>query len=176
MQLYQEAAPFEKLVILYLAGEGEDVKLCFYHPGQFQWKDPIILRSRVKGDQPLLMRVPKTPIEMPDIKRNLVDFQTFAKKHSISLVSINIEELRDEMRKRGRLLSCDGTIADEVWASLESSVMEGYRPELIALLTLSLLFFGNTELALIFIFCNSKYSAVTLRQTMRFIWENNFKS
>ena len=62
---------------------------------------------------------------MPDIKRNLDDFQTFAKDQSISLERINIEELMDKIGKRGRLHSGDVTGAHEVWAPLESTVMEG---------------------------------------------------
>ena len=76
---------------------------------------------------------------MPDITRTLTDFQTFAVEHNISLVRINIQKLIDKMGKRGRLLSDDTTGADEVWGPLESSVMKGYRREVIALMTLTLL-------------------------------------
>ena len=167
-QLGQEAVPIVEVVILHLAGAGEYLELPFYHPGQFQWKEPTILKPGVKGDQPLLLREPKTAIVMPDITRILTDFQSFAAEHN-SLVRIDIQEMIDEMGKRGRLLSGDATDADEVLAPLESSVMEIYQRELIALITLSLFFNGNTELALIFIFCISKYSAVTLRIIMRII-------
>ena len=117
-QLGQEAAPIFEVVILYLTGAGEDLELLFYHPGQFQWKEPTILRLVFKGDQPLVMREPKTAIVMPDITRTLTmpdiirtltDFQTFAAEHNISLVRINIQALIDEMGKRGRLLSGDAT-------------------------------------------------------------------
>ena len=74
----------------------------------------MILRPGVKGDQPLLLREPKTEIVMPEITRTLADFQTFAAEHNISLVRINIQELIDEMGKRGRLLSGDATCAEEV--------------------------------------------------------------
>ena len=81
---------------------------------------------------------------MPEITRTLADFQTFAAEHSVSLVHIIIQELMDELAKRGRLLAGDSVGADVVWAPLESSVMTGFRRELIALMTLSLFFFGNT--------------------------------
>ena len=175
-QLGKEAAPIVDVVILYFAGAGEDVELPFDHPGQFQWKEPTILRPGVKGDQPLIIREPTTAIVMPDITGTLTDFQTLAAEHCISLVRINIQEFIDEIGKRGRLLSGDVTGADEVWAPLESSVMEGYRRDRIALMTLSLFLYGNTELAFIFIFCISKYSSVTNRKTMKLIWEKKFNS
>ena len=34
-QLNQEAAPIVEVIVLYLTGAGQDVKLSFYHPGQF---------------------------------------------------------------------------------------------------------------------------------------------
>ena len=68
----------------------------------------------MKGDHPLLLRKPKTEIVMPEITCTLADFQTFAKEHSVSLVRINIQELIDDMGRRGRLLVGDATGADEV--------------------------------------------------------------
>ena len=113
---------------------------------------------------------------MPEITRTLADFQTFAGEHSVSLVRITMQELMDELAKRGRLLAGDSVRADVVWAPLESSVMTGFRRELVALMTLSLFSFGNTELAFIFIFCICKYSPVTIRKTMKLIWEKKFNS
>ena len=150
--------------------------LPFYHAGQFQLKEPTILRPGVKGDQPLLLREPKTEIVMPEITRTLADFKTFAAEHSVSLVRINNNELMDELPKRGRLLAGDAVCADLVWAPLDSSVMTGFRRELIAQMTLSLFFFGNIELAFIFIFFICKYSPVTIRKTMKLIWEHKYKS
>ena len=172
----QEVAPIVEMVLLVVAGESQDKKLLFYHPGQFQWKEPMILRPGVKGDQPLLLREPKTEIVMPEITRTFADFQTFAAEHSVSLVLITVQELMDELAKRGRLLAGDAVGADVVWAPLESSVMIGFRRKLIALITLSLFFLGNTELAFMFIFCICKYSPVMIRKTMKLIWENKYKS
>ena len=172
----QEVALIVEMVILVVAGESQDNKLPFYHPGQFQWNEPTILRPGVKGDQPLLLREPKTEIVMPKITRTLADFQLFAAKHSVLLVRITIQELMDELAKRSRLLAGDSVCADVVWAPLESSVMTGFWRELIALMTLSLFFFENTELAFMFIFCICKYSPVTIRKTMKLIWENIYKS
>ena len=58
-QNYQEVAPIVEVVLLVVAGESQDKTLPFYHPGQFHWKEPTILRPGVKGDQPLLLREPK---------------------------------------------------------------------------------------------------------------------
>ena len=113
---------------------------------------------------------------MPKITRTLADFQTFATEHSVSLVRINIQELIDDLAKRGRLFAGGSVGADVVWAPLESSVMTGFLRELIALMTLSLFVFGNTELAFIFIFCICKYSPVTIRKIIKLIWENKYKS
>ena len=176
LQSNQEVTPIVDVVLLVVAGEIKDGKLPFYHPGQLQWKEPTILRPGVKGDQPLLLREPKTEIVMPKITHALADFQSFAATHSVSLVRITIEELMDELAKRGRLLAGDSVGVDVVWAPLASSVIEGFRRELIALMTFSLFFFGNTELAFMFIFCICKYSPVTIRQSMKLIWENKYKS
>ena len=108
--------------------------------------------------------------------RILADFQLFAAKHSVSLVRITIQELMDDLAKRGRLLAGDAVGAVVVWDPLESSVMTGFRRQLIALMTLSLFFFENTEWTFIFIFCICKYSLMTIRKTMKLICENNYKS
>ena len=79
---------------------------------------------------------------------------------------IDIQEFMNDISKRGRLLLSYATGAVVVLAPLKSLVMEGFQKELIALMTLALGFHGNTELALIFIFCISKYSAMTIRKTM----------
>ena len=44
---------------------------------------------------------------MPEITRTLCNFKTFAAEHSVSLVQININELMDELAKRGRLFAGD---------------------------------------------------------------------
>ena len=113
---------------------------------------------------------------MPEITRTVADVQSFAAKHSVSLVRITIQELMDELAKRGRLLAGDSVGADVVWAPLESSVISGFRRELIELMTLSLFFFENTELAFMFMFYICKYSPVTIRKTMKLIWKNKYKS
>ena len=114
LQSNQEVTPLVDVVLLVVAGGSKDGKLPFYHPGQFQWKEPMILRLGVKGDQPLLLREPKTEIVLPEITRTLADFQTFAAEHSVSLVRITIQELMDELAKRGRLLAGDALGADVV--------------------------------------------------------------
>ena len=176
LQSNQEVTSIVDVVLLVVAGESKNGKLPFYHPGQFQWKKPTILRQGVKGDQPLSLREPKTEIVMPEISRTLAGLQTFAAEHSVSLVLITLQELMDELAKRCRLLAKDSVCADVVWAILESSVMTGFRREIIALMTLSLFFFGNTELAFIIIFCICKYSPVTIRKTMKLIWGIKYKS
>ena len=51
---------------------------------------------------------------MQNITRTLSDFKTFAAKHIVSLVSINYNELMDEVVKRKRLLAGDAVSADVV--------------------------------------------------------------
>ena len=133
----------------------------------------MILRPGVKGDQPLLLTEPMIEIVMSKITRTLADFQTFAAEQRVSVERINITELMAELAKHGRLLAVG---ADVVWARLESSVMAGFRRELIALRTLSLYFFGHTELAFMFIFCICKYSPVKIHTTMKLISEHKYKS
>ena len=114
LQSNQEVTPIVDVVLLVVAGARKDGQLPFYHPGQFQWKAPTILRPGVKGDQLLLLRVPKTEIVMPEITHTLADFQSFAAKHSVSLVRITIQELMDELAKRGGLLAGDSVGANVV--------------------------------------------------------------
>ena len=123
----QEVPLIGEMVLLIVAGESKNGKLPFYHPGQFQWKEPTILRLGVKGDKPLLLKEPKTEIVMPEITRSLTDFQTSSAEHSVSLLRITIQELMDELAKRNRLLAGGSVGADVVWAPLESSVMTGFR-------------------------------------------------
>ena len=68
-QLVQEAAPIIEVVIFYLAGADENVKLLFYYPGQFQWKELTILRPGVEGDPPLVIKEWKAAIGIPDTTR-----------------------------------------------------------------------------------------------------------
>ena len=90
LQLDSEAATLVEMVVLCLTGAGENVDLPFYHPGQFQKKKPTTMRPGVNGDQPLVIREPKTPIVLPSITRTLTDFQMFSAEQKISLVRINI--------------------------------------------------------------------------------------
>ena len=64
---------------------------------------------------------------MLEITCTLADFQAFAAEHSVSLVRITIQELMNELAKRGRLLAGDSVGADVVCAPLESAVMTGFR-------------------------------------------------
>ena len=66
LQSNQEVTPIVDVVLLVVAGERKNGKLPFDNPGQFQWKEPTILRPGVKGDQPLLLREPKTEMVLPE--------------------------------------------------------------------------------------------------------------
>lgn len=92
-----------------------------------------------------MSRFPKTPIDIPQVVRNLDEFKAFADEHKISLVNINIAELIEEMEARGQVLAGVGTANYNVPQWLKRSVTEGYPPQLIALMTLALFIFGNTE-------------------------------
>ena len=70
-----KVAQIVEMVLLIVNNKTQNNKLPFYHPGQFQWKEPTILRPGVKGDQPLLLREPKTEIVVPETTRTLADFQ-----------------------------------------------------------------------------------------------------
>ena len=110
--------------LLTLHGEETNGKLPFYNQGQLHFKDPRTLRPVLIGDQPLLIREPKTEVILPTVSRTLSEFTKFADQHGISLVKINIQELVTELAKRVRLLSGHAINTDVVWAPLESSVTE----------------------------------------------------
>ena len=55
LQSNQKVTSIVDVVLLVVAVESKNGKLPFYYPGQFQWKEPTILRPGVKGDQPLLL-------------------------------------------------------------------------------------------------------------------------
>ena len=116
-----------------------------------------------------MIRERKVAIVMPDILRTQNDCQMFAVDKNISLVRINIQELIDKIGKRGCLLLGDAKSANKMWTPLDSSISEGYRRELSALMTLSLIFNENTEFAIIFIICIWKYLPVTIRTITKFI-------
>ena len=129
----------------------------------------------MKGDNPLLLREPKTEIVMPKSTRTLADFQLFTAKHSVLVVRITIQELMDELAKRGRLLAVDAVGADVVWAPLESSVMTGFRRELIALMTITVLF-RKFRVCIHVHILHLQIFTCTIRKTMKLIWENKFKT
>ena len=148
-------------------------KIPFVYQGHFEWNDPQQLIGGTKGDQALLLRHPTCPIDIPPVVRNLVDFTDFAKDHTISLKNINIDELIDDIEYRGRMIAGVTTTNYMVPLWMKRSVRHGIPRELIALMTLSLFIFGNTEFAFLFIFCISKYSAKTIRKDMKSIWDKS---
>ena len=154
---------------------GYGTKVPFIYQGQFKWEDPKTLIGGIKGDQALVIKMPKNPIVIPSVVRNIEDFKSFAEEHKISLVKINIEELIEEMEIRGRVLAGVSQSKYNAPSWVKRSVMEGYSPKLIALMTFTLFIFGNTEFASLFIFCISKYSDKTIRKVMKSIWDKTFE-
>ena len=162
-------------VILNLFDEfGVGTKVPSSHQGHFKWEDPHPLIGGVKGDQAVVSRFPKTPIDIPPVARNLNDFKAFAEDHKISLLNIKVDEIIEEMEIRGQMLAGVATANYNIPQWLKRSVTDGYPPQLIALMTLSLFIFGNTELAGLFIFCISKYSDKTIRIVMKSISDKTF--
>ena len=153
----QEVAPIVKVVLLVVTGDSQDGKIPFNHQGRFKLKEPTILRVGVKKDQPLLLKEQKTEIVMPKITRTLTDVQTFNSEHNISLVRINIQELIDKMGKRGRLIAGDSLGVDVVLAQFDSSVIEGFRRERIALMTFH---FSFMEIQSFYSFSYSAFASI----------------
>ena len=128
-----------------------------------------------RGDRALIRRIPSVPMDVPNFRFDLQEFERFAANRHISLVGINVNELLDEIVKRSNVLKrrLDGT--DVVWEPLRHPVYRKYSRELIALMTLALHLFGNSELALMLIYCISKYQKSTLRNLMNEIFGGRYR-
>ena len=146
----------------------------FVFPGHFLWKDPQVLIVASKGEYSLLIREPTKRLKFPSMVHPLKEFQTFAEEHKISLVGVNVDEVIEEMEARGRLMAGVGIGGYMIPLWIKATVRDGYSPELVALMTLSLFLFGHTEVAMLFIFCVSKNADKRLRQVLKQIWENTF--
>lgn len=152
---------------------GIAVDVPFFHPGQFKWQEnTTVLENGGRGDQPLVLRRPLTPIVMPMVMRSLNEFKAFAAQRRVVLELVNLEELFAEWDKRVQVLSGVEIDTTVVWAPLIRPVQDGFQRELIALMTLALFFFGNTEFAFAFIFCITKNSKENIRRAMKKLWDN----
>jgi hypothetical protein len=127
------------------------------------------------GDRSLIRRIPLVPFQVPIFRFDLEEFERFVADRHISLDGINVNELLDEIAKRANVLEgcLDGT--DVVWAPLRHPVYRKYSRELIALMTLAMHLFGNSELALMLIYCISKYQKPTLRKIMKTIFDGRYR-
>ena len=163
-------------VILNLFADiGKGTEIPHFYQGQCKFNDPKLLIGGLKGDQSLVIRQPVESIDIPPVVRNLEDFKVFAKERNISLTNINIEELIAELEIRGCVLAGmpPTKYLPPLW--IKRSVVYGYAHGLIALMTLSLFIFGNTEFAFLFIYCISKYSDHNIRKVMKSIWDKKYK-
>ena len=154
---------------------GEHIKIPFVHQGHFEWKDAQLLIGGIDGDQSLVIRHPQYPMDVPATVCKLDDFKAFAKDHNIQLKNIDIDELISEMEIRGRVIAGipPETYLPPMW--MKRSVRLGYVREQLALMTLAIFLFGNTEFAFLFIFCICKYSDKKIRKDMKCIWDKTFQ-
>ena len=151
----------------------EGAPIPFLHPGQFMWQETmIVLQVAVPGEQPLVLRRPLYPITLPKVRRSLIEFKAFAAQRKVALSLININELTAEFNNRLLVLSGFEIDTTVVWAPLLLPVTSGFQREYLALMTLALYFFGNTELAFAFIYCITKNSKEIIRKTMSKLWLN----
>jgi hypothetical protein len=125
----------------------------------------------VPGDQPLVQRQPDTPIRFQINHTNEDDFRRFAADRNIRLERVNVVELIRQLDMRIRLLSGTSQGDNFLWAPLLKHVSTGLHRQVIALMTLALHLYGNTELAYLLIFCVSKLSLIRIRQIMKSIWD-----
>jgi hypothetical protein len=127
--------------------------------------------AAVPGDQPLVQRQPNTPIRFQIKHTNEDDFRRFAGDHNIRLERVDVAELMRQLDMRVRLLSGTSQGDNFFWAPLLKHVSTGLSRKVIALMTLALHLYGNTELAYILILCVSKLSLIRIRQIMKSIWD-----
>jgi hypothetical protein len=126
------------------------------------------------GDQPLVQRQPVRNILVPIFQTIEVDFRRFAVDHNIRLDWIDVADLIRELARRTRLLSGTSQGDQFNWVPLRQPVNRGLPRHLIALMTLALFHYGNTELAYLLIFSVSKLSLPRIRQIMKSIWDKSF--
>ena len=135
------------------------------------FRTEVTLMAAVPGDQPLVQRQPNTPIRFQIKNANEDDFRRFAGDHNIRLERVDVVELMRQLDMRVRLLSGTSQGDNFLWAPLLKHVSYGLNRQVIALMTLALHLYGNTELAYILIFCVSKLSLIRIRQIMKSIWD-----
>jgi len=127
------------------------------------------------GDAPLFRRTPSVPIQIPNIRLNLEEFERFAADRHVSLVGIDYNQILVEILRRTNVLRGGLYGREHVWPPLHHPVFRKPSRELIALMTFALHLFGNTEIALLLIYCISKYQIATLRKFMSDIFDNRFR-
>ena len=135
------------------------------------FRTEVTLMAAVPGDQPLVQRQPDTPIRFQINHTNEDDFRRFAADHNIRLESVDVVEVIRQLDMRIRLLSGTSQGDHFLWAPLLKHVSTGLHRQVIALMTLALHLYGNTELAYLLIFCVSKLSLIRIRQIMKSIWD-----
>ena len=137
----------------------------------FAFRTEVTLMAAVPGDQPLVQRQPDTPIRFRINHTNEDDFRRFAADHNIRLQRVDVTEVIRQLDMRIRLLSGTSQGDHFLWAPLLKHVSTGLHRQVIALMTLALHLYGNTELAYLLIFCVSKLSLIRIRQIMKSIWD-----
>ena len=62
----KQTAGITSFVVLNLFADfGEHIKIPFVHQGHFEWKDAQLLIGGIDGDQSLVIRHPKHPMDVP---------------------------------------------------------------------------------------------------------------
>jgi len=143
-------------------------------PARIRFNEVVLLRGG-QGDASLIRRTPLVPIQTPNFSFEPEVFARFAADRHVSLEGIDVNELLLELLKRRRVLSGNLNRTDIVWPPLRLPVFRQPSRELIALMTLALHMFGNSELALWLIYCISKYQKATLRKLMSEIFDDLFR-
>ena len=135
------------------------------------FRNEVTLMVAVPGDQPLVQREPDTPMRFAIQHTTEDDFRRFATDHNIRLERVDVAAVIRQLDMRTRLLSGTSQVDNFLWAPLLKHVCTGLHVQVIALMTLALHLYGNTELAYLLIFCVSKLSLIRIRQIMKSIWE-----
>lgn len=125
-------------------------------------------------DTPVYGRTLITPFQVPAFTLNLAEFEAFAARRHIDLDGIDVGALLAEIMKRAAWISEQGNPAYAVWPPLRRLVYLGHSREMIALMTLSLYLFGDSELAVMMIFVISKNTKASIKSAMRLISNGRF--
>jgi hypothetical protein len=128
-----------------------------------------------RGDRPLIRHVPVVPFRMPPIRVNFDELERFFADRHLTLEGIDMNDLMVEMMKRMGVM--EGIVSgqiDAVWPPLRRPVYRKHSRELIAFMAFVMYLYGNSKLALMIIYCISKYTKPTIRKLMNQIFDGRY--